>query len=89
MSRLLIRNARLVNEGQVFDADVLVAYGRIEKIASSIVSSQPILARCGWTPFAERSFRHSVSTTRVSGHLAWHNGKEVDSCQGLPLQFLR
>src|SRR3989344_7168793 len=36
MSRLLIRNARLVNEGQVFDADVLVAHGRIEKIASSI-----------------------------------------------------
>ena len=36
MSRLLIRNARLVNEGQEFDADVLVANGRIEKIASSI-----------------------------------------------------
>ena len=35
MSRLLIRNARLVNEGQEFDADVLVANGRIEKIASS------------------------------------------------------
>ena len=29
MSRLLIRNARLVNEGQVFDADVLIANGRI------------------------------------------------------------
>ena len=36
MSRLLIRNARLVNEGQVFDADVLIANGRIEKIAASI-----------------------------------------------------
>lgn len=36
MSRLLIRNARLVNEGQEFDADVLVANGRIEKIAGSI-----------------------------------------------------
>ena len=36
MSRLLIRNARLVNEGQEFDADVLVANGRIEKIASCI-----------------------------------------------------
>ena len=29
MSRLLIRNARLVNEGQEFDADVLLANGRI------------------------------------------------------------
>ncbi|HCT07471.1 MAG TPA: dihydroorotase, partial [Pseudomonas sp.] len=36
MSRLLIRNARLVNEGLEFDADVLVANGRIEKIASSL-----------------------------------------------------
>ena len=36
MSRLLIRNARLVNEGQVFDADLLIANGRIEKIATSI-----------------------------------------------------
>lgn len=36
MSRILIRNARLVNEGDVFDADVLIAYGRIEKIAASI-----------------------------------------------------
>lgn len=53
------------------------------------VRDEPILARCGWTPFAERSFRHSVSTTLVSGHLAWHNGKVVDSCQGLPLHFLR
>ena len=53
------------------------------------VSSQPILARCGWTPFAERSFRHSVSTTLVSGHLAWHDGQVINSCQGLPLHFLR
>lgn len=53
------------------------------------VSEEPILARCGWTPFAERRFRHSVSTTLVSGHLAWHNGQVVDSCQGLPLYFQR
>ncbi len=36
MSGMLVRNARLVNEGRVFDADVLVAHGRIEKIAGSI-----------------------------------------------------
>jgi dihydroorotase len=53
------------------------------------VRSQPILARCGWTPFAERRFRHSVSTTLVSGQLAWHTGQVVDSCQGLPLHFQR
>lgn len=36
MSDLLIRNARLVNEGHEFDADLLIHRGRIEKIAGSI-----------------------------------------------------
>lgn len=34
MSRILIRNARLVNEGREFDADLLVNHGRIETIGS-------------------------------------------------------
>ncbi len=36
MSSLVIRNARLVNEGREIDADVWVRNGRIEQIASSI-----------------------------------------------------
>lgn len=36
MTDLLIRNARLINEGREYDADLLVHNGRIEKIASSI-----------------------------------------------------
>ncbi|QLF92150.1 dihydroorotase [Pseudomonas sp. ABC1] len=36
MADILIRNARLVNEGREFDGDLLVAHGRIEKIAGSI-----------------------------------------------------
>lgn len=39
MTSLLIRNARLVNEGQQFDADLLVRKGRIEKIAPCISTS--------------------------------------------------
>ncbi|POF41117.1 dihydroorotase [Pseudomonas laurylsulfativorans] len=53
------------------------------------VSMQPILSQCGWTPFAPRSFRHSVSTTIVSGQMAWHDKRLNDSCQGLPLRFMR
>ena len=41
MSNLLIRNARLVNEGREFDADVWVHNGRIEQIAGSIESRKP------------------------------------------------
>jgi dihydroorotase len=36
MSSVLIRNARLVNEGREFDGDLLVSNGRIVKIARSI-----------------------------------------------------
>lgn len=36
MSTLLIRNARLVNDGEVRDGDLLVRQGRIDKIAGSI-----------------------------------------------------
>lgn len=53
------------------------------------VDEQPILARCGWTPFSGRRWRHSVSTTLVSGQLAWHQGRLNEDCQGLPLRFLR
>lgn len=36
MNTLLVRNARLVNEGREFDADLLVRHGRIERIDASI-----------------------------------------------------
>ena len=53
------------------------------------VSQQPILSQCGWTPFARQRFRHSVSTTIVSGQIAWHRKRLNDDCQGLPLRFMR
>lgn len=42
------------------------------------VADQPVLSKCGWSPFAGHTFRSSVAATVVSGHLAYHNG-QVDS----------
>lgn len=53
------------------------------------VDRQPILSQCGWTPFAGRSFRHRVSTTIVSGQIAWQEGRVNESCRGLALRFMR
>jgi dihydroorotase len=53
------------------------------------VSRQPILSQCGWTPFAGRRFRHRVSTTLVSGQIAWQQNRVNDGCRGLPLRFMR
>src|SRR5471030_2962286 len=36
MSSLLVRNARVVNEGREFDADIRVINGRIETLAAQI-----------------------------------------------------
>ncbi|MGE8151978.1 dihydroorotase [Pseudomonas vancouverensis] len=53
------------------------------------VSTQPVLSQCAWTPFARQRFRHSVSTTIVSGHVVWHDRRLNDSLMGLPLRFMR
>ncbi|MDP9524305.1 dihydroorotase [Pseudomonas putida] len=51
------------------------------------VSLDPILAHCQWTPFQNHRLRHRVSTTIVSGQIAWHEGRLNEGCQGLPLAF--
>lgn len=51
------------------------------------VSLDPVLAHCQWTPFVHHRFHHRVATTLVSGQLAWHEGRLVEGCQGLPLAF--
>lgn len=53
------------------------------------VDRQPILAQCGWTPFAGRRLRYSVDTTLVSGQVAWRANQIHENCQGLPLRFTR
>lgn len=49
----------------------------------------PILSRCGWSPFVGRRFRSRVATTVVSGQVVWHEGQLRRSCRGQPLLFLR
>lgn len=53
------------------------------------VSRQPILSQCGWTPFADKTFRYRVNTTLVSGQIAWRDQHINEGCQGLPLRFMR
>ena len=42
MSKILIRNARLINEGEIRDVDVLVDGERIEKITSGISATHDV-----------------------------------------------
>lgn len=85
--RLLITNARLVNEGREFDADVLVADGRIARIADSMAA--PAGARvmdaagCLLLPgMIEVVFSHSIRATVGSGQVAWDDGRLNPAVRG-------
>lgn len=54
-----------------------------------VVDDQPIHYRCGWTPFAGRTFRSSVVATVVSGHLAYGDGQIDPRPGGRRLDFNR
>jgi len=45
--------------------------------------------RCGWTPFQNKTFRHLVDTTIISGQLAWHHQQPYINCQGQALEIDR
>jgi dihydroorotase len=55
----------------------------------TVVDDQPVHYRCGWTPFAGRTFRSSVAATFVSGHLAFMDGKINPESKGMRLEFNR
>jgi dihydroorotase len=42
---------------------------------------------CGWSPFVGKSFRSTISSTIVSGHLAFHNGEFNENKTGRRLYF--
>ncbi|MFO7714730.1 dihydroorotase [Desulfosarcina sp.] len=56
---------------------------------SGVVDDQPIHYRCGWTPFAGRTFRSTVTATFVCGHLAYIDGKINPEPRGMRLEFKR
>jgi dihydroorotase len=49
------------------------------------VDEQPVLYRCGWTPFAGLTFHAAVVATIVSGHLAYYEGRVDPRPGGLRL----
>jgi len=54
-----------------------------------IVRRDQVLSKCGWSPFEGDTFHASVAATFVNGNLAAHDGKVLDTPQGMRLQFDR
>lgn len=53
------------------------------------VDRWPLLAKCGWSPFAGLTFGSSIAATLVSGQLAYHDGKVSPDLIGQALAFSR
>jgi len=53
------------------------------------VDDQPILSRCGWSPFEGLTFRSSVAATIVSGHLAYRRNLVEPQPAGMRLEIDR
>ncbi len=53
------------------------------------VKKDNILYRCGWSPLEGQTFSHSVVSTFVNGHLAYHRGTLNEEKKGQALTFNR
>ncbi len=53
------------------------------------VQRDNIVAKCGWSPFQDKTFRSRVVHTFVSGHLAYSEGQFDESMKGQRLSFDR
>ena len=53
------------------------------------VEAANILAKCGWSPFQDHTFRSQIKRTFVSGHLAYDNGNFDENQKGDRLLFNR
>ncbi|MES1924443.1 dihydroorotase [Salinisphaera sp. T31B1] len=61
----------------------------VDTHADSVVDDEPVIAKCGWTPFAGHTFKSRVVSTFVSGQLAYHEGKLSQGCTGEALTYRR
>ena len=56
---------------------------------NTVVTSDTILSKCGWSPFEGQIFHSAITHTFVSGHLVFENGVFDESKKGERLSFSR
>ena len=61
----------------------------VDMAGRTAVDDEPIHAKCGWSPFAGHVFESRVTSTFVSGQLAYHEGKLSRGCIGHALTYDR
>ena len=80
-SSLIITNARIVNEGSITEADLVL----VDPNRPNTVRRKDLLYKCGWPPLEGYAFRSSVRAALVNGGVIWLDGQlsEVVAVQRL------
>ena len=61
----------------------------VDAHATTAVTAERVLYKCGWSPFEERSFRSSIVSTLINGQLAWDGQNLIECDAAMRLQFNR
>jgi len=75
-----IQNRGFIREG--YQADLVVV-----KEKRYTVNKNNILYQCGWSPFEDETFSHSITHTFVNGNLVWDGQQTIEGSKGQRLLF--
>jgi dihydroorotase len=78
-----IKDRGYIREG--YYADLVI----VDSAATTTVTKETILSKCGWSPFEGQSFPAKITHTFVSGNLVYGNGQWNESIKGKRLLFNR
>ena len=53
------------------------------------VTEGNILYKCGWSPFEDETFGHTIEKTFVNGNVVFDNGNIIEAGAGMALTFNR
>lgn len=81
--RFAVAERGFIREG--YWADLVLA----DADTPTAVTDADTRSKCGWSPFAGRRLRGSVTATVVSGEVVWHDGALTGAIPGRRIEFLR
>ncbi|MCL4109091.1 UNVERIFIED_CONTAM: hypothetical protein GTU68_031003 [Idotea baltica] len=78
-----VKDRGYIREG--YHADLVL----VDPTATTEVTQDNILYKCGWSPFEGHTFSSAITHTFINGTLAYHNGQFDESVRGERLLFER
>ena len=60
----------------------------VDPQATTEVTPNNVLSKCGWSPFEGSTFRSRIVSTIINGELTWHGGNILENKAAARLQFL-